>query len=72
VGFPFEGIEWDTSRYVGARSKCLETAKLRRLLPELRLTPLDTGLERTIDWFLSERERLLPPPAVREAAGAAA
>ena len=51
VGYPFERIEFDTTRYVGARSKCLKVDKLRRLLPDLRLTPLDEGLRRTFTWF---------------------
>ena len=28
IGYPFEQITFDTSRYVGARSKCLSTARL--------------------------------------------
>jgi|GEM_PF-202501 len=59
VGYPFEKIAFDAGRYVGARTKCLATAKLRSLLPDLRLTPLAEGLDRTIDWFWSERDRLI-------------
>lgn len=51
VEFDFEKIEFDTSRYVGTRSKCLETQKLHELLPELSLTPLQQGLAATIDWM---------------------
>ncbi len=51
VGFPFEKIEFDTSRYVGAKSKCLNIDKARRLYPEYSLTPLDRGLNKTIEWF---------------------
>src|SRR4051812_6023650 len=63
VGFDFGRIEFDTSKYVGAKSKCLDVAKRRRLLPELTLTPLKEGLSRTIDWFQSNAAQLLPPPA---------
>jgi GDP-L-fucose synthase len=59
VGYPFEKVTFDTSRYVGARSKCLDVGKVRRLLPDLRLTPLADGLDRTIAWFWSERNKLL-------------
>ncbi|MEB3174455.1 MAG: NAD-dependent epimerase/dehydratase family protein [Cyanobacteriota bacterium] len=59
VGYPFEKIQFDTSRYVGAKSKCLETAKLRALLPDLRLAPLEEGLRETIQWFWREQETLL-------------
>lgn len=56
-------IQYDTTRYVGARSKCLSVKKLQALLPDVRLTPLASGLGQTIDWFLSERALLLPPAA---------
>ncbi len=62
VGLPFEEIEFDTSRYVGARSKCLRTDKLQRLVADLRLTPLEQGLDRTLAWFEMEKDRVLPPP----------
>ena len=57
VGYSFDQIQFDTSRYVGARSKCLDTAKLRTILPNLQLTPLDMGLEQTIDWWLREEKK---------------
>jgi GDP-L-fucose synthase len=44
-------IQYDPARYVGAKSKCLDIAKLRRLLGDRPRTPLDVGLARTIDWF---------------------
>ena len=59
VGFDFGKISFDRSRYVGAKSKCLDIAKLQTLFPDLRLTPLKEGLARTIVWFLSEKEPLL-------------
>ncbi len=53
VGYDFGAVHFDTSRYVGARAKCLRTDRLRRLLPDLRLTPLSEGLPRTIDDFVA-------------------
>jgi GDP-L-fucose synthase len=61
VGYDFHAIQFDTSRYVGARSKCLAIGKLRRLLPNLRFTPLETGLARTIQWFQTAGWALLQP-----------
>jgi GDP-L-fucose synthase len=43
-------VRYDTSRYTGAQAKLLRVEKLRRLLPELRLTPLEEGLRQTIAW----------------------
>jgi GDP-L-fucose synthase len=51
VGFDFQRIEFDTSRYVGAKSKCLQAGKLRKMLPGRRFKPLREGLAETIYWF---------------------
>ena len=60
VQYDFEEIVFDTSRYVGAKSKCLGITKLESLLPERQQTPLQTGLGKTIEWFWSEQEKLVP------------
>jgi GDP-L-fucose synthase len=60
VGYDFEEIQFDTSRYVGAKSKCLEVEKLQKVLPDLTLTNLHTGLAKTIAWFWEEQEKLVP------------
>ena len=51
VGYPAERIEYDTSRYVGARTKCLNVARLRSIIPSYELTSLEHGLRETIRWF---------------------
>jgi GDP-L-fucose synthase len=51
TGYDFDQIRFDTTRYVGARSKCLSVAKLRGYLPDLQMTPLREGLARTIHWL---------------------
>jgi len=51
VGFDPSRIEFDTSRYVGAKSKCLDTTKLRGLIEDIPMVRLHDGLESTIDWF---------------------
>lgn len=56
VGFDPQAIRYDESRYVGAKSKCLEIDKLRRLLPGYAPMALERGLPATIDWM---REHLL-------------
>jgi len=63
VGYDYEKIGFDATRYVGAKSKCLEIEKLRRLVPDLSLTPLGDGLRATIEWFWREREKVLPAPS---------
>lgn len=59
VGYDFARIQFDTNRYVGARSKCLSVEKLRRLLPDYKLTPLVEGLAATIQWLSGEEQRRL-------------
>jgi GDP-L-fucose synthase len=50
VGYDPALIQYDTSRYVGATSKCLNVDKFRRLIANPQLTPLEVGLSQTIDW----------------------
>lgn len=59
VGYDFNNIQFDTLRYVGAKSKCLNVNKLNRLMPGIELIPLAAGLEKTIKWFYEEKENLL-------------
>jgi len=60
VEYDFKAIEFDTSRYVGAKSKCLSVTKLHQYVPHFSLTPLEIGLTKTIEWFWREQEKLLP------------
>ncbi len=60
VDYDFNQIQFDPSRYVGAKSKCLVVNKLKEYIPNLVLTPLELGLSKTIKWFWLEQEKLLP------------
>lgn len=44
-------IDYDTSKYTGAKSKCLDIAKLQHLLPDFKHRNLQEGIGETIDWF---------------------
>lgn len=59
VGFDFNKIQFDTTRFTGASSKCLVADKLRRLKLKNTFTPLELGLTRTIEWFWQEKDILL-------------
>ncbi|OGB90216.1 GDP-fucose synthetase [candidate division WOR-1 bacterium RIFCSPHIGHO2_01_FULL_53_15] len=52
VGYDHKKIKYDKTRYVGARSKCLAVSKLKRIITDLKLTPLATGIEKTVKWYL--------------------
>jgi GDP-L-fucose synthase len=60
AGYDATRISYDTSRYVGARSKCLEVGKLRALLPDMRMRALDRGIEETLAWMEAHANVLLP------------
>lgn len=58
VGLDVDSITYDTSRYVGARSKCLLIDRLRGLMPRFSPVALSVGLPPVIDWV---REQLVRP-----------
>lgn len=51
VGYDPQNIQYDTSRYVGAKSKCLDIGKLRQLMPDFRPRLLEDGLPPVIGWM---------------------
>ncbi len=63
VGYDFSKIQFDTTKYVGAKSKMLSTTKLKRLLPNVKMTPLSIGLDKTIEWFVVEHKKSANIPA---------
>jgi GDP-L-fucose synthase len=71
VGYDASAIRYDTARYVGAKSKCLSVEKLHRLVPGHKMTPLEQGLKKTIEWFWSQRDILLKDSSQPSPAGAA-
>lgn len=50
AGYDPAAIAYDSSRYVGVRSKKLAITKLKSLLPEFEPTPLELALARTVQW----------------------
>lgn len=61
VGYPFSKIQFDTSKYVGAKSKVLSIDRLKQILPEYSPRSLESGLKETISWFLENKEVLVCP-----------
>lgn len=54
-GRRFEGaVDWDTSKPDGQPRRCLDTTRAERRLDWEATTDLQTGLERTVEWYLSE------------------
>lgn len=44
-------IEWDTSRPDGRPRVCLDSSRMRELLPQWKLASLEKGISNTIDWL---------------------
>jgi len=59
VGYDFNKIIFDETKYVGAKSKVLSTGKINEILKNYELKPLSTGLNETVNWFLENQEILL-------------
>ena len=54
IGYDFGKIQFDTTKYVGVKSKCLST-KLVSILGKLERTKLEDGLRQTTDWFSQQK-----------------
>ena len=54
VGYDPALIQYDTSKFVGARAKFLIIDKLKGLLPDISFTPLRQGLTQTIAWYWNQ------------------
>lgn len=51
VGYSFDQIEFDLTKYVGAKSKVLNTSKLQSLLGEGPSISLEEGIKETLAWM---------------------
>lgn len=60
VGYPSSQIQYDTSKYVGAKSKILNIQKLQTLLPAFRPRPLAGGLQEVVGMFLDRFQAAAP------------
>lgn len=53
VNYDCTKIIYDESKYVGVRSKKLDTSKIQRTSPNFKYTPLKEGLKQLVDWEIS-------------------
>lgn len=60
TGYDANNIGYDVNQYVGAKSKILSIDKFRAAIgKDLTRTDLKTGISKTIDWFLENKDILL-------------
>lgn len=74
VGFPYDQIQFDVTKYVGAKSKVLNIATLKKILPSYSPRPLQEGLQETVHWFQNqffpEEQKLEQSGSTRKSAAA--
>jgi GDP-L-fucose synthase len=58
VGYGGE-VEWDTTKPDGQPRRCLDTSRAWREFEWRARTPLRDGLQRTIDWFMTNYESMI-------------
>jgi len=49
-------IFYDTTKYVGVRSKKIDVNKIKTFIPDFRFTNLSEGLEKTINYYINKNE----------------
>ncbi|MEZ5045615.1 MAG: NAD-dependent epimerase/dehydratase family protein [Chitinophagaceae bacterium] len=61
VGYDFDDIQYDTTQYVGAKSKILNIEKYTLLVDKssIKKTSLEYGIKQTIEWMQENKERFL-------------
>jgi GDP-L-fucose synthase len=47
-------ISWDSTKPDGQPRRCLDVSRIRRLIGWESKTPFETGLRKTVDWYLRE------------------
>ena len=47
-------IQYDTTKFVGPRSKYLNNEKLMEMIPDLGFTSLQEGINKTLQWYQEE------------------
>lgn len=56
TGYDFSRVKWDRSRPDGVLRKVMNQDRTRRLFSDYQPTPLREGLEKTIRWYLDNKE----------------
>lgn len=57
LGYHHQWIHYDTTKYVGAKSKILSIEKLKKILPTYRQVSLNEGLMKTVEWYRSLKKK---------------
>ena len=49
-------IEWDSNKPDGVTRKVLDQQKLEKILPNFQKVDFFTGLKKTVDWYINNKE----------------
>jgi GDP-L-fucose synthase len=66
VGYDFNSIQYDTTQYVGAKSKILNVEKYKSVIDQTTLSPtsISKGIEQTIAWMHENKHIFLANEAI--------
>ena len=53
LDYPFEELEFDTSKADGQYKKTVSNEKLMKILPDFTFTPFDKAIKETCEWFVT-------------------
>jgi len=53
MGLPPAQLKFDTSKADGQFKKTASNAKLQRLCPNFKFTPIEEGVQKSVDWFVA-------------------
>lgn len=51
LGINSDNIQYDTTKYVGAKSKCLDIEKLKKYIPNRKETAFQDGIKEVVNWM---------------------
>ena len=52
LDYPFENLQFDTTKSDGQYKKTVSNEKIVKLLPDFKFTPFDEAIKETCDWFV--------------------
>ena len=59
VGYHPGNIKYNTSKFVGVKSKCLDISKLNSYVPDFEFTSIEEGIKGLVEWEEEQHEKIL-------------
>tara|TARA_R110001583_G_scaffold70825_3_gene200000 strand:- start:2187 stop:3119 length:933 start_codon:yes stop_codon:yes gene_type:complete len=65
VDYDHENINYDTSKFVGVKSKKLDINKLKTYVSDFKFTDIETGIKELVDWEKLQHEKKILADTIR-------